>query len=109
MNTKRGIEAANQGLAAAARRFPGEGRQIEQLMERSESFRGLCADLDAAEHALATVDTLPIPLRAERRAEFEALAGDLANEIGEWLRAGNVVSINDLKQRHPPAAPGEEQ
>jgi hypothetical protein len=73
--------AEEGGLAAASRRFPTRSLLIQKLMAVDESFRGMCDDLAAAEHALATVDQLPAHIRNERREEFAGLAESLALEI----------------------------
>jgi hypothetical protein len=90
--------AADDGLGAALRRFPGQRRQIEDLLRQSESFVGLCADLAAAESALAAVGQLPEAVRAARRAEFQDLVESLGAELGTALRAATVVSISDAKR-----------
>lgn len=73
------------GLSAALRRFPLFSLQIKELCLRDESFRGLCEDLDAVEHALSRVEGFPPAVREDRRAEFEAMAEGLAAEIEETL------------------------
>lgn len=76
---------AEQGLEAASRRFPLLSLKIRSRALTDETFRGICADLAAAEAALASVDRLPTHLREERRAEFEDMIESLALEIKQSL------------------------
>ncbi|MGH6806806.1 MAG: hypothetical protein ACREEJ_08170 [Ensifer adhaerens] len=75
-----------QGLVAATRRFPMQSLEIRRRVLRDENFRGICADLAAAESALASVDSFPAHLRDERRAEFEGMIESLALEIAQSLK-----------------------
>jgi uncharacterized protein YbcI len=74
-----------QGLASALRRFPTHAAQIHTLIERNESFRGMCEDLACVERALLSVDELPEIIRAARRVEFVQMADSLAAEIERAL------------------------
>ncbi|OAP40967.1 hypothetical protein AU381_03515 [Sinorhizobium glycinis] len=85
MNGRSGGNNEEHGLAAALRRFPARSLQIRELSIRDESFRGMCEDFAAAEHALARADQLPSHIREERRAEFESLVEGLAAEIEQAL------------------------
>lgn len=93
-------EGSRDGLDAAVRRFPAQGRQIEHLLHTSESFSALCADLAAAENALSAIDQVPLAVRSERRAEYEALTGGLAAEIEQALRNANIVSFKGARRHH---------
>lgn len=75
-----------QGLEAATRRFPMRSLEIRRRVLEDETFRGICADLAAAESALASVDRLPAHLREERRTEFEGMIESLALEIKQSLK-----------------------
>ncbi|MCA1444007.1 hypothetical protein I6F07_28120 [Ensifer sp. IC4062] len=87
MNAQSGGRDEEHGLAAALRRFPTRSLQIKELSIRDESFRGMCEDFAAAEHALANADQLPSGVREERRAEFRGLLESLAVEIEQALGA----------------------
>jgi hypothetical protein len=84
----------NTAQEAAVRRFPAAAEQIAQLMMRSESFRNVCEDLAAAEHALAKVDTLPAAIREARRAEAEGWIRELTDEIRSMLYSAKVLPIS---------------
>jgi hypothetical protein len=89
------------GQQAATRRFPSEAKLIEEVMVRSESFRGLCDDLAEAERALAATDQLSEALLRERRAECQEWVESLKNEI-EWaLLRAKVVPIAGPKYKPP--------
>ena len=89
------------GQYAATRRFPSEAKLIEEVMLRSESFRGLCEDLAEAERALAGTDQMPEALRRDRRAECLEWVESLTNEIERVLRRANVVYIAGAKYKPP--------
>jgi hypothetical protein len=88
-------------VQAAIRRFPSEANLIEELMIRSESFRGLCEDLAAAEQALHATDQMPEPLRRERRAECQEWVESLTNEIQVALHEAKVIPIAGAKDKPP--------
>ncbi|PTM97344.1 hypothetical protein [Mycoplana dimorpha] len=81
------------GLASALRRFPTQSAEIQNLIGRNETFRGLCDDLAAAEQALLSVDQLPDAVRESRRIEFENLVDSLAGELEHALSQIKVVSL----------------
>ncbi|MDK1491426.1 hypothetical protein QN219_15385 [Sinorhizobium sp. 7-81] len=85
MNARSGSSDEEHQLTAALRRFPRRSLQIRELSIRDESFRGMCEDFAAAEHALAHADQLPVHVREERRAEFKSLVESLAAEIEQAL------------------------
>jgi hypothetical protein len=72
---------------------------IEELMIRSESFRGLCDDLAEAERALAATDEMPEALRRDRRAECQEWVESLTNEIDRALRLAKVVYLAGAKDQ----------
>ena len=91
----------SSGQRAATRRFPSQVKLIEDVILRSESFRGLCEDLAEAERALAGTDEMPEALRRERRAECLEWVESLTNEI-EWvLRRAKVGYIAGAKYKPP--------
>jgi hypothetical protein len=105
MNTRtRGIIDQDE-LAAALRRYPACSLRIQQLYVGDETFRELCCDLAAAEHALETVEHLPDPIRNERRAEFTEMANGLAGEIEKAISQQTVVPFRHKSQRSPFSAP----
>lgn len=81
------------GLTSALRRFPTHSAEIENLIGRNETFRGLCDDLAAAEQALLSVDQLPDAVRESRRLEFKSLVDSLAGEIEHALSQVKVISL----------------
>jgi len=91
----------NTGQWAATRRFSSEAKLIEELIIRSESFRGLCEDLAEAERALAATAEMPEALRRDRRAECQEWVESLTNEIEQALRRDKVVHIE--RARHKPS------
>lgn len=95
------IPNPSTGQWAATRRFPSEAKVIEELMIRSESFRGLCDDLAEAERALAATDQMPEALRRHRRAECQEWVESLTNEIERALGRAKVVPITGAKRKPP--------
>jgi hypothetical protein len=89
------------GQWAATRRFPSQAKLIEEVINRSESFRGLCDDLAEAERALAASDQMPESLRRDRRAECQEWVESLTNEIEQALGRAKVVPIMGAKQKPP--------
>jgi hypothetical protein len=89
------------GLASALRRFPTHSAQIENLVGRNETFRGLCDDLAVAEQALLSVDQLPDAVREARRIEFKDLVDSLASELERALSQIKVVSLPRRHNRQP--------
>jgi hypothetical protein len=89
------------GQWAATRRFPSETKLIEELMFRSESFRGLCDDLAEAERALAATDEMPEALRRDRRAECQEWVESLTDEIERALGTAKVVHVAGAKHQPP--------
>ena len=81
------------GRASALRRFPTHSAQIENLIGRNETFRGLCDDLAVAEQALLAVDQLPVAVREARRVEFKELVDSLASELERALSQIKVVAL----------------
>jgi hypothetical protein len=65
---------------------------IRKLIDRCEAFREMCEELAEAERALSMVDLVPLPLREERRAEWEQLVDRLVAEIGTALQDKDVVT-----------------
>jgi hypothetical protein len=88
------------GLAAALERFPALSRQIEDLFEFDESFRGLCEDLADAEATLRQIVRLPDDVRDARRSEYRELVAGLSGEIEEALSRANVIHLR--RNRRPP-------
>ena len=87
------------GHWAATRRFPSEAKLIEELMIRSESFRGLCDDFAEAERALAATEQMPEALRRARRAECQEWVESLTNEIEQILLGSKVIPITGAKHK----------
>jgi hypothetical protein len=87
------------GLPAASRRFPAHAVEIRQLTRNDEEFRGLCDDLAAAEEALGGVESLPEPVRTERRVECESWITSLAAEIEQALQHKNVIPLAGARRR----------
>jgi crotonobetainyl-CoA:carnitine CoA-transferase CaiB-like acyl-CoA transferase len=81
------------GLLAAARRFPARRGAIEALADRDEEFRALCADLAEAEAALHRWAAAPSPAREQRCAEYRDLVDSLADEIEAALDAAKGVPL----------------
>ncbi len=101
MTERTGFELADEGLAAALRRFPTHAAQMRTLIQRNESFRAMCDDLACVEQALLSVDKLPSEIREDRRREFTELVDSLAVEIERKLSQVKVISIT----RHMKQAP----
>jgi len=93
------ITNPSSGRWAATRRFPSEGQLIVKMMNRSESFRGLCDDLAEAERALAATDQMPEAFRRDRRAECQEWVESLTNEIKQALRRAKVIHFAEAKQK----------
>ena len=89
------------GQRVATRRFPSEAKLVEEVMLRSESFRGLCDDLAEAERALIATEEMPEALRRDRRAECQEWVESLTNEIELVLRRAKVVYMAAAKYRSP--------
>ena len=87
------------GQRAATRRFPSEAKLIEDVMIRSESFRGLCDDLAEAERVLAATDGMPPELRRDRRVECQEWVESLTNEIEQSLCRVKVVHFAEAKHK----------
>src|SRR5262249_43808748 len=87
------------GQWAATRRFPSEAKLIEEIMIRSESFRGLCDDLAEAERALVATDGMSAGLSRHRRAECKEWVESLTNEIEQVLRRAKVVHITAVERK----------
>jgi hypothetical protein len=74
----------DEGLAAAARRFPARRRALDALVD-DESFRLLCSDFLEAGAALDRWSSSASPVSAERSAEYAELVESLAGEIAAYL------------------------
>jgi len=79
------------GEIAVLRLFPQEHQKIRLLLVRDGDFRDLCDELAEAESALQATEALPLPVRAERRAEWTASIDRLTAMIARTLRATNAV------------------
>ena len=82
----------DEGLVAAARRFPDRRRAVEALAAADESFRGLCADFAEAQAALRRWRASAAAARERRCAEYEELVEGLADEIATYLDAAGPSS-----------------
>lgn len=82
----------DEGLAAAARRFPGQQRAIEALAGADESFRLLCSDFAEAEVALQRWRGSTSAIREQRCSEYEELVESLAGEIAIYLDAAESAA-----------------
>ena len=79
----------DEGLAAAARRFPDRRSAVEALAA-DESFRELCADFAEAQAALRRWRASASAARERRCAEYEELIDSLADEIATYLDAAGA-------------------
>jgi hypothetical protein len=91
---------SSSGLAAALELFPAKSRQIEDLFEFDESFRGLCEDLVVAANTLRQIARLPDDVREARRLEYQELVSSLCSEIQESLSRAKVIHLR--QDRQPP-------
>jgi hypothetical protein len=91
---------SSPSLAAALELFPALSRQIEDLFEFDESFRGLCEDLADAANTLSQIASLPDDVREARRLEYQELLSSLCGEIEESLSKANVIHLR--QDRQPP-------
>jgi hypothetical protein len=82
----------DEGLVAAARRFPDRRRVVEILAAVDETFRGICADFAEAEAALQRWKASASAARERRCAEYEELVESLAGEIAVCLDAVHIGS-----------------
>jgi hypothetical protein len=98
-----GATRPGPGQIAVLRRFPTQGRQIEELTASSEDFRDMCDELAEAELALLASEDLPPDLRSERKAEWTALIDRLNAEIASALTNFNVIYLERMK--HPRSDP----
>ncbi|KQV64406.1 hypothetical protein ASC90_16055 [Rhizobium sp. Root1220] len=80
-------------LAAALELFPAQSRQIENLFEFDESFRGLCEDLADAANTLRQIARLPDDVRDARRLEYQELVSSLSSEIEEALSRAKIIHL----------------
>lgn len=75
------MSSMERGVIAAERRLPHLGGEIRRLAFASPAFRALCEDLAEAQAAVerwGATATGPAP---SRRAEYEQLVAELADEI----------------------------
>ena len=86
--------AKEDGVQAVLQRFPTRREAIEALAQESESFRDICDELVSAERALATVDHIDEPARAERRLEWLCFIRGAWAEIEAELQRVNVIPID---------------
>ena len=87
----------DEGLAAAARRFPDRRRAVVALVAVDESFRGFWADFSEAQAALQRWRASASAAQERRCAEHEELVESLADEIATYLDADGASS-SDAEQ-----------
>jgi hypothetical protein len=90
----------DQNLAVAKRLFPARHAAIDELAVRDEEFYLLCVDLSDAEEALGRWQESENPLREMRCAEYGALVGDLAAEVGAALDGMSVIPLHRRRSRY---------
>jgi hypothetical protein len=81
------------GMRVAIRHFPARAAEIQTLIGESERFREMCAELAAAEDALAAVGRLDEGLRGERRLEWLSFIRSSLEEIERELRRITVLPM----------------
>ncbi|KQV83345.1 hypothetical protein [Rhizobium sp. Root1220] len=91
--------APSSGLTSALAIFPAQSRQIEDLFESDEGFRGICEDLADAQTALRQIARLPDEIRDSRRLEYKELVEGLAAEIEEALSRAKIIHLRQDKGR----------
>lgn len=98
--------AAPTGLAQAIGRFPERARQLRQLAQRDEGFRGLCEDYALARASLARFEALPNSVERPEIADYRQVIAELEREIETALnraRSGRDVSAEGkpMRERSP--------
>lgn len=83
--------ATDLSLSAALRSFPEQALAIRRLAARSESFRGLCADLMEAERALECWSSSSSADAAARSEEYSDLTEDLRKELEQILHEEDLL------------------
>lgn len=78
------------GLFTVLNRFPERGERIKQLFRIDSSFQSLCEDYLQCREALQYWSKATTSEAPGRRAEYEALLGELDSELRE--------ALDDLKQ-----------
>ena len=83
------------GVVVACRLLPAIASEVEQLARINESFRDLCEDLAAAEHALSRLVLMPDASADQRLAECEDWIVSLTAEIKDAVRRAEA-SASDV-------------
>jgi hypothetical protein len=89
----------DQKLSAAKRHFPDRYRAIEEFAMHDDDFYSLCGDLADAEAEVTKWKNSASPLSSQRRAEYLALASDLAKEIDAALDAAAVIRLENHRPK----------
>jgi hypothetical protein len=92
----------DQGVRAAAGRFPTRQRAIEALAARNDDFRSLCADLAEAQVALRRWEQSSSLVREQRCSEYASLVESLASEIEDALEAASIIPLAAARTRKRP-------
>lgn len=69
------------------------------MIQADQNFSDMCDGLAEAEAALSSVDQLPPPIRAARRAEWQDLVERLAREVEAALREKQAVAQSRVDTR----------
>jgi hypothetical protein len=85
MTVKSGMTRNDLAYTAVVHRFPNAEPTIQRLMNDSEEFQDLCADLADAQVALDQVSKITAAFRRSRRKEWEDLIATLLSEIRDVL------------------------
>jgi hypothetical protein len=72
-------------------RFPEHAKAIDEIASRSESFRDLCLDFEAAETAMQKWKVSTAPGALSRYNELALLVDELKQEIGVLLDGASVI------------------
>lgn len=91
---RKDIGEMGQDVTAAKRHFPNRAQAIEDLAARDEEFRSLCRDFADAGAELIKWENSADPKHDQRYAEYLALVGELANEIGAAIDAAVIIPFH---------------
>lgn len=88
------MSSMERGVLAAEQRFPDLGGDIRRLAFADPAFRALCDDLADAQAAVERWAATPSGQAPSRRAEYEQLAAELADEIAAAIFSQSEAGVH---------------